>query len=203
MKFWSNLWMWSLIFMMIGASTFVIDRKWGTKIYGKFRKWGHPPTAGLPEMERGFIYNRSNITRWKYAGALSLVWALIMIGYRHEDPSVELIVMFVLPFATFIGFMVGPLYLRFKMAQERWLRKLDEVESGKIDVYKEVSDAAGQKLGGLEKFFFGLVDKWGGYVGKRKVAKATQASAAPPKPQRTSQEELDAARESVRNFGKK
>ena len=105
MKFWENLLLWSLIFMMIGASAFVTDRKWGVKLYGKFRKWSHPPTVGLPELKRGFIYNRSNVTRWKYTGILSLLWAVIMIGYRHEEPSVEIIVMFALPFATFIGFL--------------------------------------------------------------------------------------------------
>lgn len=142
MSFWNNLIMWSIIFMVMGMSAYAIDLKWGVKLYGKIRKWWQPPTANVPDVDRGFIYNRSNKTRWKYASILSAIWAAVMIGIRHEDPRTALIVMLVLPFATFLGFLLGPLKLRIKKVREEGFEMLDKVESGEVDVSERVSESA-------------------------------------------------------------
>ena len=197
-----NLLWWSLIFMMIGASAYVTDCKLGVKLYTKIQKWWKPPIEGVPLVERGFIYNRSNKTRWKYAAILSGIWIVIMIGWRHEDPRTEIIVMFVLPFSTFIGFLIGPLYLRFKQTREELLTKLDEVESGKINLRKEVTDVAQEKLGIIEKILYGLIDRIGTFFGKCKTKKNNAQPVAPPSPPTNPTEDRRKAREAIDKFGK-
>ena len=83
--------------------------------------------------------------------------------------------------------------------------KLDEVESGRIDVYKEISGAAGQKLGVFEKFLLSLL--WivwrhlsaGGKWRPCPLPHPRSLRAPVPGPA----EEAEAAREAVRRFGGK
>ena len=199
MTFTQSALLWMAVFALIGASSYVADRKFGVRFYAKVRKWWTPPSAVPILIERGFIVNRSNLARWRMAGFISAVQAFIMIGWRHADPRVELMLFFLITPATFFGFLMGPLYLRFKKAREGWLHKLDEVESGAIDPLHEVGSAARQKFGTIEKWFLGLAEKLGSFIGKKQSAKVATAPSAPTEDPAAAEAR---ARETLRKFTK-
>src|SRR3954471_2845247 len=197
MTFTQSALLWMAVFALIGASSYVADRKFGIQFYAKVRKWWTPPTATPSLLERGFIVNRSNVARWRMAAFISAVQAFIMIGWRHEDPRVELMLFFLITPATFFGFLMGPLYLRFKKAREGFLHKLDEVESGAIDPLHEVGSAARQKFGTVEKWFLRLAEKLGSWIGKKQTA---HVAATPSVPTEDAAAEEARARETLRKF---
>lgn len=216
MTFTQNVILWALVFVLIGASSYITDRKIGVKIYGKIRKWWHPPSEQLVQVERGFIYNRSNKVRWQWAAFVATFQAAIMIGFRHEDPRVELMLIFVITPATFLGFMIGPYYEKFKKLREKGFEKMDQVESGQIDIGDEVRDAFEKKKKSAGALLVSFKDKILKRVsdtfpyGKAPVrANAPAAASAASSPGATTQtaedEDAEAAKralERVRKLGK-
>ncbi len=196
MTFTESTALWALVFVLIGASSYVTDKKWGITLYGKVRKWFHPPDATLETVDRGFIYNRSNKARWKIAALVSFIQAIIMIGWRHADPRVELMLFFIITPATFIGFLLGPWLEKFRTLREEGLAKLDKVESGEFNVGKEVREAYDRKAKSAGAFFSHCLDTcmtWLSYIpflGKRSAAKSAQPS-QPAQPTTPSEPEID------------
>ena len=151
--------------------------------------------------DRGFIYNRSNKIRWFWAGIIASINFFLMIGWRHEDPRIEIFQFFLITPSTWMGFMIGPIYFSFKTKREELFRTLDEVESGRIDVQKKVRDAANEKLGALDR----LVDRITVFFanilpGKKKKVPQPVASSQKPQPPEDPEVELQKARESLKRF---
>lgn len=164
MTFMQNTALWALVFVLFGASAYITDRKIGIKIYSKIRKWWHPPSSEpLAQVERGFIYNRSNKARWQLATIISGIQSVIVIGIRHEDPRMELVIFFVVIPSTYFGFLIGPYYERLKKLREKGFEKLDAVESGELDVGEEVRGVYEKKKKSLGAWFDGLI----GSISKR------------------------------------
>jgi hypothetical protein len=192
MTFMQSTSLWAFVFVLIGANAYVVDRKIGIKVCGKWRKMTSP-VQDAPGVVRGFIYNRTNHVRWFWASIISTIQAFIMIGWRHEDPRMELVVWFVITPATMIGFLLGPLYFRFKERKEEFLKTLDRVESGQIDVTERMSAAARQKLGLIEKMFSGIVDWFATRIASKRHAKEKIKEEAP-----TEEIKVDRAMEEAR-----
>ena len=45
MTFTQSTLLWMAVFALIGASSYVADRKFGVKFYAKIRKWWTPPSV--------------------------------------------------------------------------------------------------------------------------------------------------------------
>lgn len=188
MTFTQSVWFWIIVFAFIGASTYVLDRKVGIHFYGWIRKWTSPKLEPENAPERGFIYNRRNKVRWFWAGFIASLNFFFMVGWKHDDPRVQLMHFVLITPATMIGFLLGPLLMRFKMKREELFEKMDAVESGKTTVGEEV-----KKLGAVGSLFSRF---------KRKKPEAVAAPMAPPvkPPVDPAVEEAD-ARKIIEKFG--
>lgn len=199
MTFLQSTMLWCIVFALIGAHTYVLDKKIGIKVHAKWRKWTSPNGEPKGSPDRGFIYNRSNKVRWFWASIIAGINFATMIGWRHEDPRIEIMNFFLITPATMIGFMVGPWYLRFKQKREELFTTLDEVESGKIDVSDNVRSVAQKKLSTLGRLFDRFISFFTGLVPKKKevpIVKYETPVVTPINPQ----EEEKAAREALRKF---
>jgi hypothetical protein len=192
MTFTHTALLWAFVFMLLGASVYGTDKKWGVSFFGKIRKWWNPPAPGETPVERGFIVNRSNVSRWNIAGLIGAMYVVIMIGIRHEDPRTEIMLFFVVTPSMFVGFLLGPLYIKFKKWRERQLQNLDKVESGEVNIGKFVGD----KLGDLRDAGGDLLKS----VGIRSEDPKPAVPAAPPEPPPDPAEEGRKAREILRKF---
>ena len=202
MSFTEKAALWCFVFALIGAHMYAIDKKIGIKIHAKWRKWTSPHGEPKGSPERGFIYNRSNKVRWFWASVIASINFFVMIGWRHEDPRIELVNFFLITPATMAGFLIGPVYLRFKQKREELFATLDEVESGKINVNQRVKKAASERLGALDKIIDRCVFFFANLLPSRKKAPSgptpSQPASAPVDPSA----EEEAARERLRQFTK-
>ena len=182
MSFTQSTILWCIVFAFIGAHTYVLDRKVGIKIHAKWRKWTSPLGEPKGAPDRGFIYNRSHRVRWFWAGIIASINCFLMIGWRHEDPRIEIFQFFLITPSTWAGFMIGPIYFSFKKKREELFQTLDEVESGKIDVHKTVMDVANKKLGALDKFVDRIRMFFANLLPSRKNVEIVTVPSKPPQP---------------------
>ena len=201
MTFTQSTMLWCIVFALIGAHVYVLDRKIGIKIYARWRKWTSPLGEAKGAPERGFIYNRSNKARWVWAGIIASFNCFLMIGWRHGDPRIEIFQFFLITPFTWMGFMIGPIYFGFKKKREEFFETLDAVESGKLDVHEKVREAANEKLGALDRlvdrikhFFVSLLLNW------KKKEVAQMVPSKPSQPPEDPAVEAQKARESLRHF---
>ncbi len=140
--------LWCILFTIIGAVWYNLDRRYGVKLY----RWWYDLTHKdpLPEGEqRGFVYNRSTKARFTAAWVVSTVQSVAVILTTPVNPLVELIMwLFEVP-VTMLGFYLGPYLYRLWQRSDVVFDAMDRLEhraeSGDIDV-KATAAAASRAI---------------------------------------------------------
>lgn len=120
---------WMILFVLLGAFWYVVDRRYGIKWYRRFYGWTH--AEPLPaDIQVGFIYNRRSRHKAVMATVLSTLQTLIAL-YSVESLNllVELILWLVEIPMTMLGFALGPFAFKLWGRKDRMLDALDDFEA--------------------------------------------------------------------------
>lgn len=130
----SYLVFWIVIFLILGAFWYALDRRYGVKFYRSWYRLTHEKP--LPEgIQRGFIFNRK--TRHKALMATLLSTAQTVVAVMSiEQPNllVELILWIVEVPVTMLGFALGPWVYKLWSRRDEMFDAIDEIEAGKRSV---------------------------------------------------------------------
>lgn len=142
---------WVILYIALGCIFYFLDRWFGVAIYHWF--YGMTHKDPLPEgVEKGFIHNRKAQARFANACIVALIFSLIEFHYtEHPDPLMEFFSWVIEVPLVMIGFIIGPFFFRIWGKKEDLFQTVDKIESGEIDVSKQIKNAAE----GVAKDFLG------------------------------------------------
>jgi hypothetical protein len=121
---------WMILFVLLGAFWYVIDRRYGVHWYRRWYRLTRPEP--LPEgIVAGFVYNRRTRHKALMATVLStLQTALALLQGENLNLLVELVLWLVEVPMTLLGFALGPWAYRLWQRKDVVFDKLDEWEGG-------------------------------------------------------------------------
>ena len=134
---------WLLAFFFAGIVWYVLDRAYFVKphrfVYNLFHRVPLPA-----EVEKGLIYHQSAGRKFLWALVISTVQSIAVlwyVGFAHFNPLVEFILWLVEIPAMVLGMIVGPLIYGWWINRQKMYKKIDDIESGKLDLKEEATDA--------------------------------------------------------------
>lgn len=137
---------WIILFILLGAFWYVMDRRFGVKWYRRWFNLTHrdPLPAGV---EAGFIYNRKSRHKAVMATLLSTVQTVAaLFTLESINLLVELILWIVEVPMTMLGFMIGPWAYRLWKGRDEVFDKLDEFHvKTRLEEKDEKSEAKAEK----------------------------------------------------------
>jgi hypothetical protein len=171
-----------IVFVLIGALSYTLDRRLGVKLYHWFYDMTHEKP--LPDGEiRGFVYNRRARARFAAAVVLAVVVTIVSAIHVGDNPLISLVGFFLEVPLLMIGFYLGPSVDQLWGRRDRFFDKVDKLESGETSVgaeFKEVSQLVAGAVGSV--LSTANEDKPEGETGPAAGDKAPhEASALPPK----------------------
>lgn len=137
----SQIILWAIIFIAIGALWYVIDRRIGVRLY----RWWHDLTHEKPlppEMHCGFVYNQRARVRLTTATIVAIVQSLLAIVGGAANPFVELFTLVLEVPLLMVGFYFGPFLYRLWEKKDHILDTVDRLESGELDIKGEIREAS-------------------------------------------------------------
>lgn len=139
---------WFVVLFLFGAGLYVFDRYRGVKVY----RWFYDMTHKNPldaKIDRGFIYNQKNHTRFLFAIAFSVMQSSSALIYEASTFAQEFLSVILEVPCLMLGFYIGPTFFKLWASKEKVFDKVDMIERGHISIQKEVkefSDAAVSKI---------------------------------------------------------
>lgn len=130
----SYLVFWIVMFVILGAFWYVVDRKYGQRLY---RFWyGLTHEKPLPEsVRRGFVYNRKTRHKALMATLLSTAQSVVAVmSIAQPNLLVELILWIVEVPVTLIGFAIGPWVFNIWRRKDEMFDAIDDLGSGEKDI---------------------------------------------------------------------
>jgi hypothetical protein len=124
---WNYAWSVLTACFVLGVAIFLLDRKFGIKIYRFLYDFFHKDPMPS-DVDRGFLYNQSTNRGVTVAVFLSTVYSLYMVwelGFSMNFIA-ELIVWLLMPPALVGGFWAGRWVYRFLLRRSVYLDNLDE-----------------------------------------------------------------------------
>lgn len=120
---------WFLVYFIIGANLYVLDKRYGVYIYNKYKKLISPNMENyVDDYTKGFIYNRRTRVKILWSSNISFILSLSVFLGGYTPLPVELVMFFIeIPF-TFLGMMVGPFYGKILNVSSQTVDKLDVIE---------------------------------------------------------------------------
>lgn len=146
-EYTSYLAFWMVMFVLLGAFWYIVDRKYGVRWYRLWYRLTHEHPLP-PEIVCGFVYNRRARHRSFMATLLSTLQTVVVI-WSAENPNllIELILWIVEIPLTMVGFAVGPLGFKVWGRKEELFDTIDDLEQGKTsfgDLMHKKEDGAEQ-----------------------------------------------------------
>lgn len=132
---------WVLVFLLLGAVWYVIDRRLGVKVQRWFYNMTHKDPLPASE-ERGFIYRRKAKTRFAAATLLASIMGIATLLQGEFNPFLEVMAFILVVPVIMTGFYFGPQVDRFWERKDDILDKVDKIESGEISMTKELKEAS-------------------------------------------------------------
>ena len=121
---------WMILFVLLGAFWYVIDRHYGVKWYRRWYRLTRPEPLA-EDVVAGFVFNRRTRHKALMAAILSTVQTVVaLIQIENLNLLVELILWIVEVPMTLIGFAVGPWAYRLWRRKDAVFDKIDEWEQG-------------------------------------------------------------------------
>jgi hypothetical protein len=133
-EYTSYLAFWMVMFVLLGAFWYIVDRKYGVRWYRLWYRLTHEHPLP-PEIVCGFVYNRRARHRSFMATLLSTVQTVVVI-WSAGNPNllIELILWIVEIPLTMVGFAVGPLAFKIWGRKEELFDTIDDLEQGKTSL---------------------------------------------------------------------
>jgi hypothetical protein len=128
-----------LIFAFLGAVWFNLDAAFGAGVYGWWFSMTHKDKLP-PGVRQGYIYERKAKTRFYAAIALASAEYLLFAHWMSFGPLAKLSVWVFGIVATFVGFYLGPVLHVIWRKKDAVLEKIDEVESGRVNLKDEARE---------------------------------------------------------------
>lgn len=126
----SYLVFWIVMFVVLGAFWYVVDRQYGQRLY---RFWyGLTHEHPLPgSVQRGFVFNRKTRHKALMATLLSTAQSIVAVmTVAQPNLLVELILWIVEVPVTLLGFAIGPWVFSLWRRKDEVFDAIDEIESG-------------------------------------------------------------------------
>lgn len=128
-----------VVFLFLGAVCYNLDAAFGATVYGWWYSMTHKNK--MPQgMRRGFIYERKAKTRFYTALVLAIGTYLIFSNWMPPGSLAKLITLIISIVAIFVGFYLGPALHVIWRKKDIVLDKIDDVESGRVDLAQEAKD---------------------------------------------------------------
>ncbi|WP_309006970.1 hypothetical protein [Pelagicoccus sp. SDUM812005] len=126
----SYLVFWIVMFLILGAFWYVVDRKYGQGVYRFWYRLTHEKP--LPEsVQRGFVYNRKTRHKALMATLLSTAQSIVAVmSVAEPNLLVELILWIVEVPVTLLGFAIGPWVFGIWRRKDEVFDAIDDLESG-------------------------------------------------------------------------
>lgn len=126
----SYLVFWIVMFVILGAFWYVVDRRYGQRAYRAWYRLTHEKP--LPEgVQRGFVFNRRTRHKALMATLLSTTQSVIAVAsIAQPNLLVELILWIVEVPATLLGFAIGPWVYKIWARRGEVFDAIDDLESG-------------------------------------------------------------------------
>ena len=159
---------WLLAFFFAGIVWYVLDRAYFVKphrfVYNLFHREPLPA-----EVEKGLIYHQSAGRKFLWALVISTVQSIAVlwyVGFAHFNPLVEFILwLFEIP-AMVLGMIVGPIIYGWWINRKKMYTTIDDIESGKLDLKEEATDAVIEKTEKVKGALSHFIDNGLGLVSK-------------------------------------
>lgn len=126
----SYLVFWIVMFVILGAFWYVVDRQYGQRLY---RFWyGLTHEHPLPDsVRRGFVFNRKTRHKALMATLLSTAQSIAAVmTVAQPNLLVELILWIVEVPVTLLGFAIGPWVFSVWRRKDEVFDAIDDIESG-------------------------------------------------------------------------
>ena len=143
----SYLVFWIVMFVILGAFWYVVDRRFGQGVYRFWYRLTHENP--LPnDVRRGFVYNRKTRHKAFMAAVLSTAQSVVTVmNIEQVNLLVELILWIVEVPVTLLGFGIGPWVYKLWNRKDEVFDAIDDLESGE----KSIIDLAKGKKGKSER----------------------------------------------------
>ncbi len=143
------VWIWHLLYFLIAAHFYAFDRKKGTwlrKAYVSYYNLTHSAKNRITDQcNKGFVFNRTTRDKLGISVFFAAFFSLIFFLLGSEIPlPVEGILFFTKTGVVFLGFLAGPSVAMFYSWFQSIITKVDDIETGKLDVKQELSGALGE-----------------------------------------------------------
>lgn len=158
---------WFLVYFIIGANLYVLDKRYGVYIYNKYKKLISPNMENyVDDYTKGFIYNRRTRVKILWSSNISFILSLSVFLGGYTPLPVELVMFFIeIPF-TFLGMMVGPFYAKILNVSSQTVDKLDviekQVENGTLEENAKhyINETANDIKDSLNKTMYKVSDEF-------------------------------------------
>ncbi|WOO41697.1 hypothetical protein [Rubellicoccus peritrichatus] len=119
---------WMIMFVILGAFWYIIDRRYGVKWYRLWYRLTHKDP--LPDnIAVGFVYNRRSRHKAVMAAVLSTLQTFVALySVQSLNLLVELVLWLVEIPMTMIGFMIGPFAFKLWGRKDEMLDAIDDLE---------------------------------------------------------------------------
>ena len=142
---------WLLVFLVVGAIWYTLDRALGTRVY----RWIYAMTHRdpLPAQEvKGFIHGQKAKMRFMVAVVLSIAQsALVLSSISIANPFAELMSFFLQIPVVMLGFYLGPWIYRVWERKEDIFDKVDRIESGELSIGSELKQVTQKAAGAVRE----------------------------------------------------
>jgi len=135
---------WLFAYFLIGATSYVLDKKYGIGIYNTFKKLTTNPEK-YKKVDKGFLYNRSLRSKLFYGAVISGALSFLLFVFGKVGIETKVVLYFFETFFLVLGILLGPVYKKLLFWSKKGLDKMDDleenfsVEDTKNDISKNVS----------------------------------------------------------------
>jgi len=145
---------WLFAYFIFGATSYVLDRKYGIGMYNTFLKLTSSK-EGYKKVDKGFLYNRSLRSKIFYGSILSGVLSVVLFVLGTVGIETKIVLYVFETFFLVLGILLGPLYNKMIFWGKKGLDKMDDLEENfniedtKADISKsvdDITDSIGDKL---------------------------------------------------------
>jgi hypothetical protein len=136
---------WLFAYFLIGATSYVLDKKYGIGIYNTFKKLTTNPDT-YKKVDKGFLYNRSIRSKLFYGAIISGALSFLLFVFGKVGIETKVVLYFFETFFLVLGILLGPVYKRLLFWSKKGLDKMDDLEENfsaeetKKDISKNITE---------------------------------------------------------------